>query len=94
MHALNSIVLNHCVHFRDTLPLGSYENLQDEVYSGISDVIREDHKDGYRRVLAVVKASKLLQISSHPLINRMVVRDRGGICHQLANEKDNVKWVK
>ena len=79
---------------RDTLPLGTYEDLQNEVYDGIRDVIRDDHEDGYRRVTAVVKAAKSLQLTSHALVPRLHVRDRGGICHQLANERENVKWVK
>lgn len=78
---------------RDSLPEGEYEKLQEEVYDGIRDDLRDDHKDGYRRVLAVVKTARSLQIS-HPLIPSVHVKDRGGICHQLANEKDEVKWIR
>lgn len=79
---------------RDTLPEGAYEQLQDEVFDGIHDVIIDDHDDGYRRVVAVVRAAKNLQLTSHALVPRLHVRDRGGICHQLANERENVKWVR
>lgn len=79
---------------RDTLPEGEYEKLQDEVHDGIRDVIRGEHDDGYRRVVAVVGAAKSLQLTSHALLPRIHVKDRGGICHQLANDRDNVKWVK
>ena len=79
---------------RDTLPPGAYEELQNEVYDGVRDVIRDEHDDGYRRVVAVVRAAKNLPLTSHALVPRLHVRDRGGICHQLANERDNVKWIK
>jgi hypothetical protein len=78
---------------RDPLPPGEFDKLQDEIYSGIGDEIRADYKDGYRRVLAVVKTARLLQITSHSLISRLTVRDRGGICHQLAND-EKIRWVR
>jgi hypothetical protein len=78
---------------RDTLPQGEFEKLQDEVYSGIKDDVRNVHPDGYHRVLAVVKTARTLQLTSNPLITRLHNRDRGGICHQLAND-GKVRWVK
>lgn len=77
---------------RDTLPPGEFEKLQDEVHAGIRDEIRSDHPSGYARVLAVVKAARALQLSGHALNTRVAVRDRGGICHQLANDK-KARWV-
>ena len=38
------------------------------------------------RVVAVVKTARALQLTSHALVSKLSVRDRGGICHQLANE--------
>jgi len=78
---------------RDTLPQGEFEKLQDEVHSGIKDDVRGDHTDGYRRVLAVVKTARALHLTSNPLATRIHTRDRGGICHQLAND-GKVRWVK
>ncbi len=78
---------------RDTLPSGEFEKLQDEVHSGIKDDLRSDHTDGYRRVLAVVKTARALQLTSNPLSTRIHTRDRGGICHQLANDR-KLRWVK
>lgn len=78
---------------RDTLPPGEFAKLQDEVHGGIRDEIRSDHPDGYRRVVAVVKTARSLQLSAHALHTRMSVWDRGGICHQLAND-GTVIWVK
>lgn len=78
---------------RDTLPQGEFEKLQDEVHSGIKDEERGCHADGYRRVLAVVKIARALQLTSNPLTTRIHTRDRGGICHQLAND-GKVHWVR
>lgn len=78
---------------RDTLPEGVYESLQNEIHDGVRDVIRERHDDGYRRVIAVVREARKLQLTSNALISRLHTRARGGICHQLANERDDVKWV-
>lgn len=78
---------------RDTLPPHEYEKLQDEVHSGVKDEVRASHLDGYARVVAVVRAARSLQITSHALVSKLSVRDRGGICHQLAND-DKLTWVK
>lgn len=79
---------------RDTLPPGEFQKLQDEFYDGIMDEIRSDHPDGYRRVIAVVKLARKLQLSSHALITTLTQLDRAGICHQLANDNEKVRWVK
>lgn len=78
---------------RDTLPPGEFEKLQDEVHSGIKDDLRDEHADGYRRVVAVVKTARSLPLTSHPLSARIHTRDRGGICHQLAND-GKVGWLR
>lgn len=78
---------------RDTLPPGEFEKLQEEIHSGVKDEVRNIHPDGYRRVVAVVKTARSLQITNHPLISALSQRDRGGICHQLAND-GKVKWVR
>lgn len=78
---------------RDTLPPGAFEELQDQLHGGIKDEMRGMHPNGYRRVLSVVKTAKLLPITDHALKDRLSTHDRGGICHQLAND-GKVKWVK
>ena len=78
---------------RDTLPPGEFERLQDEFFDGIIDEVESDHDDGYIRVTAVTRVARALQITSHALVPRIEARDRGGICHQLANDK-RVMWVK
>jgi hypothetical protein len=78
---------------RDRLPPRVFEELQGQIFSGIGDDLRDDHDDGYRRVLAVVKTARVLVLASHALNTSMVVRDRGGVCHQLANDGTIKKWV-
>ena len=78
---------------RDTLPPGEFEKLQDELHSGIKDDLRGEYADGYRRVVEVVKTARTLPLTSHPLSSRLHNRDRGGICHQLAND-GKVRWAK
>lgn len=78
---------------RDTLPPGAFEELQDELHGGIKDEMRGMHSDGYRRVLSVVKTAKLLPITNHALKERLSLIDKGGICHQLANN-GKVRWVR
>jgi hypothetical protein len=77
---------------RDTLQPGEYERLQNEFYSGIVDTVHAVHADGYVRVIETIKVAQALQVTSHPLVPRLKVGARGGICHQLANE-DKVQWV-
>lgn len=79
---------------RDTLPPGSFEDLQDQIHSGIGDDMRGDHTDGYRRVLAVVATARTLALDGHALNTSMTTRDRGGVCHQLANGGTIETWVK
>jgi len=82
------------VFSRDTLPSGEFKKLQDEFYEGVMDEIRSDHPDGYRRVIAVVKFARLLPVNAHALITALTLRDRAGICHQLANDNEDVRWVR
>lgn len=76
---------------RDTVPQGTFEDLQDEVHSGIIDVSKMKYSDGLECVNAVTLAASSLQLTSNPLISVIKVQDRKGICHQLANE-DRLKW--
>jgi hypothetical protein len=77
---------------RDNLPNGSFENLQEQFFEGIVDTVESDHEDGFKRVKETVSKANALQITNHPLVTRLEMRDRGGICHQLA-DKDRISWV-
>ena len=80
---------------RDALPEGGFQSLQQEFLNGIKDEIRNPtHVNGYIRLLEVVKVARALQITSHALIECLMINDRGGICHQLANDNESIMWVK
>ncbi|MGO7151885.1 ABC-three component system protein [Rhizobium leguminosarum] len=78
---------------RDTVPPGTYEALQDEVYAGVVDISEGPHPDGLARLTAVAQAATMLPLTENGLISVVKVQDRRGICHQLANV-DRLIWKK
>lgn len=78
---------------RDNTPPRTFEDLQDEIYSGVVDTHNADHPNGYERVCQVTKAARDLQLTSNALVPCIKTQDRDGICHHLANE-DRLQWTK
>lgn len=78
---------------RETVPPGTFESLQEDIYDGVIDTHNAVHADGYVRVLAVTKEARSLHLTSNALLTRASPKDRDGICHQLANE-DWFTWTK
>lgn len=81
------------VFARDSVPLGTFESLQDDIYDGVIDTHDADHADGYEKVCAVTKAARDVQITANALISCTKPKDRDGICHQLVNE-ERLRWIK
>ena len=81
------------VFARDNVPEGTFDSLKEEIYDGVIDTHAADHPDGYARVREVTKAARSLELTSNALLLRTKVKDRDGICHQLAND-DWLKWTK
>lgn len=81
------------VFARDSVPAGTFEALQGDIYDGVVDTHDAEHPDGYARVVEVTKAARELQITANALISCTNPKDRDGICHQLANE-DRLRWCK
>ena len=77
---------------RDTVPEGTFDDLQDEVYHGVVDVTDATHPNGYERMKATVVQASTIALTANPLASVTRSQDRQGICHQLANE-DRLKWV-
>ncbi len=79
---------------RDTLPPDTdyFEDLKNEFYTGIIDVLNENYTDGYQKVKETTKFAKQISMAGHPLGSQLRVPDREGICHHLANE-NRIKWV-
>lgn len=81
------------VFVRDKVVPGTFEGLQDEIYHGVADTAESDHADAFERVKAVTQAAQDVLLDAHPLGGSALVKDKRGICHQLANE-DRLKWTK
>lgn len=77
---------------RDTVPEGTFEALQEEIFYGVVDVCESDHEDGLARMRATLDQSARLPFTSSPLSSVVRVPDKQGICHQLANI-DQLIWV-
>lgn len=78
---------------RDTVPPGTFEELQSEVYAGVVDVEANIHADGYMRLNAVTLAASQLHMTSNALMSVVKIQDKKGICHQLANT-NRLRWRK
>lgn len=77
---------------RDTVPEGTFDDLQDELYHGVVDVTDSAHLNGYERMKATVIQASSVALTANPLASVTKSQDRQGICHQLANE-DRLNWV-
>ncbi len=78
---------------RDTVPDGTFQDLQEEVYQGVIDVCESAHVDGLARLRATVSQAARLSVSQNGLASVVKVQDKQGMCHQLANE-DRLAWVR
>lgn len=81
------------LYARDSVPTGTFEALQTDVFSGVVEVAESTHATGMDRLANVLTTSGQLDLSAHALISVSSINDRKGICHQLANE-DRLNWVK
>jgi hypothetical protein len=81
------------VFARDTVPTGTFESLQQDIYDGVIDTHDADHPDGYARVRRVTEAARSLNLTENALLSAARPKDRDGVCHQLANE-DRLRWTK
>jgi len=77
---------------RDTVPEGTFDDLQNEIYHGVIDVCEGSHVDGFERMKATVAQASSIAATSNPLVSAAKTQDRQGICHQLAND-DRLIWV-
>ena len=78
---------------RDSVPSGTFEALQTDMYDGVVDTAESDHQDGLEKLKDVMRESKSVPLDANGLFQAVRVKDRYGICHQLANENKLV-WVK
>ena len=77
---------------RDTVPEGTFKDLQDELYHGVIDIAESGHTNGFERMRATVAQAAQVSTTANPLASVTKSQDRQGICHQLAND-DRLTWV-
>lgn len=77
---------------RDYLPGNEFEQLQDQIYAAVELIIMENHNHGLDRVNKALQQAYNLPVDSHPLKDRIQVQDKGGVCHQLANN-NLISWA-
>jgi hypothetical protein len=77
---------------RDTVPEGTFDALQEEVFQGVVDICEGSHSTGFDRMKATVSQAAQIVSTSSPLAPATRVQDRQGICHQLAND-DRLQWM-
>jgi hypothetical protein len=78
---------------RDTVPPGTFEQLQKDVLDGVVDACEGDYEHGFARMRATMTHAAQLPLTSSPLVSVTQNSDKQGICHQLAND-DQLVWVK
>lgn len=78
---------------RDNLPPGQFEALQDEFFDGVIDNVEDSsHQDGYERVKSTTAIAQKLDPANNALREVLGLRDKAGICHQLADD-ERLRWV-
>lgn len=77
---------------RDTVPKGTFENLQEEIFQGVIDTNEASHLSGLDNLRSTLTQAAQISITANPLSASTKVQDKQGVCHQLAN-KDRLKWV-
>ena len=77
---------------RDSVPPGTFEDLQTQAHDAVFDVCEAPHPCGLTRMRKVLNQVSSVTFGSSPLISRIREHDKKGICHQLAND-DKLRWV-
>ena len=73
-----------------------YFDLCDDIFNGVFDFLLMNYENGYERMLAVLGQAANIDLQQNLLVKYDLVktRDRQGICHQLANDRDDFVWVQ
>lgn len=79
--------------YRDSLPTGTFEKFQEEIYDAVVNTYEDSHDNGYQKVKAVESQAVSLSITSNALSLVSVKKDQIGVCHQLCNE-NKLLWVQ
>lgn len=77
---------------RDSLPIDTFEDFQNEILDGIIDIVEDNHQNSFIKVKEAEKEARKVIISSNPLKEVSIIYDRSGVCHQLVND-EKIKWA-
>lgn len=77
---------------RDNVPPGVFDSLSDDIFHGVIDTAESYHQCGLSRVKAVVTQAAQVDVSGNALNSVASVKERQGVCHQLAND-DRLTWL-
>lgn len=80
------------LHARDSVPPGTFEALQEDIFTGVEDISQNADSSSMERLNKVLTTSTMLDLSAHSLYSIANFADRKGICHQLANN-GRLSWV-
>jgi hypothetical protein len=81
------------VFARDSVPEGTYEAIESEIYSAVIEVHDSDFDNGYDRLNGILAAARTAQLGGNIFAPVITGPDRKGICHQLANA-DRLTWCE
>ena len=86
-------LVEHGQRMAASIPPGQFEDLQEEFYDGVIDTVEDTgHADGLQRVKAATGVAQQLDPTNNALRQVLGVKDKAGICHQLA-DGDRIKWI-
>lgn len=78
----------------ETLPsLTPYNDLKDEYFEVLIDVVDDEYPNGYKRLKEALKEICKVDCNNNVLSQVVSNKDKKGMCHHLAND-GRVKWVK
>lgn len=77
---------------RDTVPTGTFEDLQEQVFQGVVDIYSATNGSGIQKMRATLSQAATITTSSSALAGVTKTQDKQGICHQLANV-DKLTWT-
>ena len=78
---------------RDPFPAGCFEELKQQCYHAVRSVVRQQHANGYERLLKTTQHASTVPYTSHPLVYDIIPIDKIGLCHHLVSD-NKFKWVR
>lgn len=76
---------------RDTVPVGVFEALQDDIFDGVVDMCEASHACDIDRLNAIMSQAANVIVDASPLSSVTRPRDKQGVCHQLVND-NRLNW--